>query len=78
MSINDDKARFHVIPVQDTMPHHYAITCPCNPRQDPYDESVWIHNAFDGRDFFDDHFEEEGIEEDGEESQRDHRRPHTH
>jgi hypothetical protein len=76
MSINDEEPRFHVVPVQDAMPHHYAITCPCNPRQDPYEENVWIHNAFDGRDFFEDHFKEDL--EDGEKSQRDYRRPNTH
>lgn len=75
MSIEEEEPRFHVIPVTDTMTHHYAISCPCHPRQDPYDDTVWIHNAFDGRDFFEQYFEET---EDDEKSQRDYRRPNTH
>jgi hypothetical protein len=41
----------HVIPENDSDIHHEDINCPCNPRRDIEEESVIIHNAFDGRDF---------------------------
>lgn len=41
----------HVIPVKDIYPHHEDINCLCHPKRDSEEESVIIHNAFDGRDF---------------------------
>lgn len=56
-----EEDRLHLIPVNDLMVHHWATTCPCNPQQDPEDEMLWIHNAFDGRDFIEE--EQNGSEE---------------
>ena len=38
----------HVMPNNDTMPHHNSKDCPCNTR---VDDRIIIHNSFDGREF---------------------------
>lgn len=40
----------HIIPINDLMPHHESVDCPCNPIIDTECETLVVHNAFDGRD----------------------------
>lgn len=44
----------HVMPINDLYPHHDSDGCPCNPKRDLEEADVVIHNAFDGRDFYED------------------------
>lgn len=40
----------HVIPLLDCQRHLFA-NCPCKPLVDT-EAPIWIHNSFDGREFF--------------------------
>ena len=47
----------HVIPLNDLMPHHESLKCPCNPVSDSECNTVIIHNAFDGREMKEQEYE---------------------
>lgn len=40
----------HVIPIGDSKPHVSRWTCRCRPYT--VGDGVWVHNAYDGREFF--------------------------
>lgn len=45
----------HVLPVNDLKRHFERTTCHCSPRiQEETNGKVVIHNAFDGREFYQD------------------------
>lgn len=56
----------HIVPHRDAKPHKPLPSCPCEPYQstpverlDAGDDHVWIHNAWDGREFDEEIDEEE-------------------
>ena len=59
--IEDGGEWWHIVPLDDLMVHHRSGDCPCNPIRNPEDDRVWIHNAFDGRDFIEE--EDDGSKE---------------
>lgn len=42
----------HTIPLGDFREHQESVTCWCHPRQDEAEPRVWIHNALDGRESY--------------------------
>jgi hypothetical protein len=44
----------HVIPKDDKRPHLPMAHCWCNPELIEDDEEIWVHNAFDGRNDYED------------------------
>jgi hypothetical protein len=46
------KGTWHVIPVLDLRNHESSKDCWCKPQQDDENESLWIHNAMDEREYF--------------------------
>lgn len=47
-----DSNDLHTIPVGDFREHVAERTCWCRPRQDEREPSLWIHNALDGRESY--------------------------
>ena len=53
----------HVLPLNDLKPHTESVACRCVPSVENIEEGVVIvHNAYDGREFFED---EEAFDEIG-------------
>lgn len=52
------KTNVHITPVNDSKPHVLHPSCPCSPYQGE-DTCVWIHNAWDGREFHEEPDEDE-------------------
>lgn len=42
----------HTMPLGDFREHQESVTCWCHPRQDEAEPRVWIHNAMDGRESY--------------------------
>ena len=42
----------HVIPVDDLRPHLISTFCWCKPKQDTVEKTVFIHNAMDERESY--------------------------
>lgn len=42
----------HVVPAEDLKPHVISERCWCAPYEDLIDIDVWIHNAMDQRELF--------------------------
>lgn len=43
--------KVHVIPAKDLKDHIASSGCQCTPAQDDQVPDLWIHNAYDGREF---------------------------
>lgn len=48
-----DTLRIHVLPLNDIKDHNESKFCKCEPRVEE-DGKLIIHNAYDGREFFED------------------------
>ena len=49
---SDMRDDVHITPVNDIREHITSPACRCKPSEDPMNERVFIHNAFDGREFY--------------------------
>ena len=45
---------WHVVPIGDLREHESLPTCWCKPVQDEEEPNVWIHNAMDQRETYED------------------------
>lgn len=45
----DDEGAKQVVPLNDLTDHYLCEECPCGPRFN--EDSNWIHNSLDGREF---------------------------
>lgn len=60
------KDDLHILPVKDSKPHVPLPSCPCEPYQstpldrlDAGESHLWIHHAWDGREFYEEPDEDE-------------------
>jgi hypothetical protein len=42
----------HVLPVNDLKPHTAHRSCKCQPCEHPEEPGLWLHNSWDGREFY--------------------------
>lgn len=45
---------WHVVPIGDLRPHKSSKNCWCGPVQDEEEPNVWVHNAMDQRETYED------------------------
>lgn len=50
MTDRDFPGDYHLLPVNDLIPHLKSVECPCRPVRDEEEWVVVVHNAIDGRD----------------------------